>query len=363
MQNTQIILTSRPGSNFPKDLTLFKTTRTQINIDSLPADSIALKTLFISVDPVMRVWLSGARTYLPPLELNTPMYAFGVATVIKSNSNDYKVGDLVFTNTKMQQYFIVNLDEGSTVLNKLDNLEGISPHHYLNTLGNNGLTAYFGLFGICKIKAGQTVVISTAAGATGIIACQLAKLHGCTVVALTGNDEKKKFLLETLKVDHCINYRTLVEEGPEKNPEKTLVELVKAFKKACPKGVHAYFDNVGEYMLDAVLAVMRDFGRVALCGALASYKDYKARAGIKNYNVIISKRLFVKGFVFYEALEVIDEFKSKMNTYLKENKIIVKEEILEGLEQAPVGLQRLFLGDNIGKILIKADVEGPKPKL
>lgn len=361
--NAQILVGSRPGNDFPKDLSLFRTVRTTLNFDKIPNDCVVLKTLFISVDPVMRVWLSGAKTYLPSLEINTPMYAFGVAKIIKSTSEDYKVGDLVVTNTKMQQYFLVNLNEGTTILNKIDNTEGISPHHYLNTLGNNGLTAFYGLFGICQIKPGQTVVISTAAGATGLIACQLAKLHGCRVVALTGGDDKKKFLLETVKVDYCINYRTLVQDGPEKNPDKTFIELIKELKKACPKGVHAYFDNVGEYMLDAVLAVLRDFGKVALCGALASYKDYKSRAGIKNYNVIISKRLFVKGFVFVEALEMVDEFKAKMTGYLKENKIIIKEEILEGLEQAPLGLQRLFLGDNIGKILIKVDVDGPRPKL
>ena len=340
---TCIKLVKRPGPSFPNDLSLFEKRQESLpSIEELKKNEnyILIKVLYISVDPVMRVWMSGAKTYLPALDLNETMFAFGIGEVIHSMTKRFKKGEIVSGCLKMQEYCLIDLEKDLFLTKIPFLLPDVPLHYYLNVLGINGFTAYQGLITIGKPKAGETVVVSTAAGATGIFVCQFAKSLGCRVVGLTGSEEKCEFLKKELGVDVAINYKT----------EKCIRA---AFKKYCPKGIDVYFDNVGEDILDAVLASMNNNGRIALSGAMKTYNDYKGRGGLKNYHTIISRRIIMRGFTFNECFENLGEVVGFILEQIKENKLIVKEEILVGLEKAPLGLQKLFLNQNIGKVLVK----------
>ena len=312
MQNT-VILAKRPGPEFPKDLSLFEFKQQKLLTPEefqKNENLILVKVFFISIDPVMRVWISGAKTYLPSLALNETMFAFGIGEVINSNNKRFSKGDIVTGVLKMQQFCLIDITK-DTFISKIPFLiPGIPLHYYLNVIGINGFTSYYGLIAVGKPKVGETVVVSTAAGATGILVCQFAKSLGCRVVGLTGSDEKCEFLRTELGVDAVINY----------NKEKNIKA---AFKKQCPKGIDIYFDNVGEDILDAVLAVMNDHGRIALSGAMKTYNNYKERSGLKNYNVIISKRIVMRGFTFNECFENMGEVIGFILEQIKDKKFLL----------------------------------------
>lgn len=339
----QLSLIKRPNADFPKDLSLFQISFQEIpEINKNNESSVLVKVIYISIDPVMRVWMSGAKTYLPSLALNEPMYAFGVGEIINSRSKNFKKGDIVSGVLRIQEYCVIDVSTDKYLQKIPFLLPGIPLTYYLNIIGINGFTAYQGLVNVCKPKKGETVVVSTAAGATGVFVCQFAKKLGCRVVGLTGSEEKKRFLLEELGIDAVINYNL------SKNIKSSL-------KENCPKGIDIYFDNVGEDVLDAVLALMNDYGRISLSGAMKTYNSYRDRAGLKNYHVIISKRILMRGFTFNECFEDLGEVMSFILEMIQEKKLVVKEEILDGIENAPLGLQKLFTSKNIGKVLVKVD--------
>lgn len=342
-----ILLTKRPGPEFPQDISLFELKHQKIlNSDELEklSNPLLIKVYYFSIDPVMRVWMSGAKTYLPSLPLNEPIFAFGIGEVQFSKSENFKKGDIVIGALKMQEYCLIDLSEyDDKMIAKIPILlPGIPLRYYLNIIGINGFAAYQGLIKVGQPKPGETVVVSTAAGATGIFVCQFAKNLGCKVVGLTSSDEKCQFLIKELGIDSVINYKT------EHN-------IKQALKKNCPKGIDIYFDNVGEDMLDAVLANMNIYGRIALSGATKIYNNFNQRIGLKNYSVIIHKRLIMRGFTYNECFENLGEVFGFILRLINEKKLVIKEEILDGLEKAPLGLQKLFLNQNVGKILIKVD--------
>ena len=199
---TTIKLVKRPGSDFPHDLSLFQSKR-----ETLPSteeldkneNNLLVKVLFLSIDPVMRVWMSGAKTYLPPLNLNETMFAFGIGEVVHSRNKRFKKGDIVSGALKMQEFCLLDIEKD--FITKIPFLiPDIPLHYYLNVLGINGFTAYQGLISIGQPKPGETVVVSTAAGATGIFVCQFAKSLGCRVVGLTGSETKCEFLRKDLGI-------------------------------------------------------------------------------------------------------------------------------------------------------------------
>lgn len=338
MQNC-VILSRRPDSLFPHDLSCFELRKDKIpEINEIDEKVLVVKVLYLSIDPVMRVWMSGAKTYLPPIPLKEPIWAFGIGEVVYSKNKNFAKGDLVNGVLKSQEYCITRV----SFVQKFLMIPGIPLSYYLNIIGINGFTAYQGIVSIGKPKEGETVVVSTAAGATGIYACQFAKRLGCRVVGLTGSDEKKKFLIEVLGIDVAINYNS------EKNIRDSL-------KSACTKGIDIYFDNIGEDILDAVLSLMNDNGRIALSGAMKTYNNYNERTGIKNFPLIISKRILMRGFTFNECFANLGDVVRFILDMINEKKIVIKQEILEGIDKLPEGLQKLFKSQNIGKVLIKVD--------
>jgi NADPH-dependent curcumin reductase CurA len=207
-----------------------------------------------------------------------------------------------------------------------------------------GLTAYVGLVNIGKINEGKdTVFISSASGAVGSIACQIAKIKGCHVVGSAGTDEKVEWLLDTIKLDYAFNYKTSDQNN------NLSIEL----KKGCPEGIDLYFDNVGGKQLEAALDNIKTFGRVVLCGMISQYNLTSPPVGPSNLFLAITNRIRLQGFIVTDHNDMIDQFQNQMSTWIKDGKIAWKETIVKGLENAPKAFIGLFKGENFGKMLIK----------
>ena len=345
-KNLQGLLVKRPGDHFPEgieELLEFKEAPL-LKMEDVPDNHIYMKVLYTSVDPAMRMWMTGAKTYFKALHIGDIMHSFGIGQVIYSKYPAYEAGDLVYVNTGMQKYSLVNVGKAAHIFPIPP--QGFGAHHYLNILGTNGSTAYYGILKIGKPKKGETCVISTAAGATGLIACQIAKISGCRVVGICGSEEKCKFLKETLGIDEAINY-------------KSPGNLVDKLKAACPKGIDIYYDNVGEETLDAVLANMNNKGRVALAGVMSAYVDFPNRKGVSNYGAIVTKRIKLRGFLAFEAVNYFPEMVDYYKEALENGQMKSYEDVYYNLLDAPKALKKLFKGENIGKLIF--DLHSPLP--
>jgi NADPH-dependent curcumin reductase CurA len=209
----------------------------------------------------------------------------------------------------------------------------------MGPLGGTGFTAYGGLLHIGQLKDGEQVFVSTAAGAVGSVAAQIAKIHGCYVVGSTGSDDKVRWLLDEARLDAAINYKT--------------APIRQQLKAATPKGIDVYFDNVGGDHLDAALAGMNSLGRVAVCGMISGYNEAGSRTAVRNLSNIIYGRINLRGFVAPDFMHLYDQFKSDMAGWLKDGRVKYSETIYDGIANAPTALIGLMHGDNIGKTLVK----------
>lgn len=293
---------------------------------------LLLKTLYISVDPYLRAKMSGG--HHPPLNAGDIMYSRAVAEVIESRSRRFEKGDHVIGFLEWKDYVIM---DGNS-LNKID--QHVSLSAYLGVLGATGLSAYFALRDIGKPKTGETMVVSGAAGAVGSIAGQIGKKMGCRVIGIVGSDEKARFIKNELGFDDAINYRITADIG-------------KAINTLCPTGVDVYFDNVGGMISDGVIANMNDYGRVVVCGSIASYNDTAVELGPRLLPLVVYKKLLVQGFLIADYKNEFAEGVSNLQTWLKEGKIRYAETIVEGLELLPEAFVGLFDGKNEGKMIVK----------
>lgn len=332
--NTEIRLNSVPGPSYPQVNDIFQMVVVPpVPTDNVPEGHVIVRNLFLSIDAAMRVWISGAKTYMDPVKPGDLMKGAGVGQVIYSKGK-LKVGDLVMGMLNWQKYCFIE-EKALTVLPK----DYPFPEDFLGVFGISGLTAYFGLFEVGKIQPGDTVVVSAAAGAVGEIAVQLAKNHGCKVIGVAGGSNKCDYVRK-IGADHVIDYK----KG----------RILEELRTLCPKGVDVYFDNVGGQMLDDVLMVVRDNCRVVLCGAISSYNENPADAyRIKNYQRLIIKRGTMQGFIYFDYHKKFGEAIGKLMSLVKSKKLTYRKDILLGLEEAPRGLQRLLTGKNDGKVLIK----------
>ncbi|KAJ2377683.1 hypothetical protein H4S02_007580, partial [Coemansia sp. RSA 2611] len=308
--------------------------------ESLQNDQILVRTLYLSVDPYMRGRLSGAQdSYVESFVAGKTLFGLGVGVIEASTSPDYKEGDIITGDTlKWECKFIANA-RGFT---KIPASSGISPANYLGILGMPSFTAYVGVVSLAKAKAGETILISAASGAVGQVAIQLAKARGLCVIGAAGSDDKVEFV-KSLGADAAFNY-------------KTCGDLTSAIKKAAPNGVDIYFDNVGGEFLDAALANMNSFGRIAECGMISQYNATEETAyRVKNLIRVVPKRLSILGFIVsdYYAKPDYANFITEVSTMLKEGKIQYKLHEIVGLENGPQGLLDLFEGKNFGKLVVK----------
>ena len=290
-----------------------------------------VEVTWLSIDPTIRGWMA-YDTYLPAIEIGAPIRSGGLGTVVESNNDALPVGATVFAMTGWQQYAVVG--RGGQVVP-----EDISPEAALSVFGTTGLTAYFGLLDIGRPEAGQTVLVSGAAGAVGSVVGQIAKIKGCRAVGIAGSDEKCAWLTDELGFDAAINYKT------ERVPS--------AIGKACPDGVDVFFDNVGGDILEAAIAHLALRGRVVLCGAISQYNDEVPRPGPRTLPMLISKRGRMEGFIILDYLSRASEAITDLSAWIGEGKIAYEVDVTDGLENAPVALRRLFTGANTGKVVVR----------
>jgi NADPH-dependent curcumin reductase CurA len=301
-----------------------------------PADGeVLVRNVYLSCDPTQRGWMA-ADTYMPKVKIGDVMRSFAAGKVIASRDPKFQPGELVTGLFGWQDYAIAR-PGSSSAPSRIP--PGIPVETAMSALGVTGMTAYFGLLEIGRPQPGETVVVSGAAGATGSIAAQIAKLSGCRAIGIAGGPEKCRYLTGELGLDAAIDYKG--------------EDVVKRLAELCPKGVDVFFDNVGGDILDAALASLALRGRVVLCGAISRYNDRGLSPGPKNYLSLIVQRGRMEGFVVLDYLSRAGEAVAALAAWLREGKLKDRVDVQEGLENAPAALARLFKGENQGKQLLR----------
>ncbi|UVJ42774.1 NADP-dependent oxidoreductase [Pseudomonas sp. LS1212] len=328
--NRQFLLAQRPVGAVTRENFTFREEAV-----GTPADGqILVKIEYLSLDPAMRGWMNEGKSYIPPVAIGQVMRALGVGKVVASEHPNFAVGDYVNGGLGVQDYFLGE----PTGFYKVDPTLAPLPR-YLSALGMTGMTAYFALLDVGAPKAGDTVVISGAAGAVGSIAGQIARLKGCRVVGIAGGREKCQFLIDELGFDGAIDYKS--------------EDVIAGLKRECPKGVDVYFDNVGGDILDAVLSRLAFKARVVICGAISQYNNKEAVKGPANYLALLVNRARMEGFVVMDYAAQFGAAGQEMAGWLAEGRLKSKEDIVEGLETFPETLLKLFSGENFGKLVLK----------
>ena len=310
-------------------------------IPEIQEGQVLAKTIYFSLDPTNRIWMSDIDQYMEPVEIGDIMRAGGsLAIVEESKVPHVKVGDIVQGGMHggWQEYFIIPGEEAAAI----PLVDSIPLTALISVLGFTGPTAYFGFLDIGQPKKGETVVVSAAAGAVGSIVCQIAKIKGCRVVGIAGSDEKCNWLKNDLRVDEVINYKK--------------DDILESLKEKCPEGIDIYFENVGGETLDAALTLMNNYGRIPVCGLISMYNDWET-PGPKMFRNILMKRLTVKGFLVSDYLDRYAESLESLSEWMAEGKIQYKVDIVEGIENAPSAVNKLFTGENTGKLVIKVSDE------
>ena len=331
MQNKRIVLASRP-TGMPR-LENFRIEESEV--PQPKEGEVLIHTLYLSVDPYMRSRMNEGKSYVPPFEINEVITGGVVAEVIESRSAAFQPGDIVTGYLGWKIYQVARAED----LRKVDpKLAPVTTA--LGVLGIPGLTAYFGLLDIGKPKTDETVVVSGAAGAVGTTVCQIAKIKGCRVVGIAGSDEKNEYLEHELWVDKTINY-------------KTEPDIRGALKTACPTGVDIYFDNVGGHISDAVMTLISKHARSVICGQISLYNSEKPDVGPRAQPYLLVKSALMQGYIITDYAARFGEGVNQLGQWFKEGKLKYAEHIVEGFENAPRALLGLFLGENLGKQLVK----------
>jgi len=296
---------------------------------------IVIKNHYISLDPAMRGWLDDRKSYIPPVGIDEVMRAGTIGEVVQSNNHaKFNVGDVVTGWGGVQQY---SLSDGEMYYKVDTNLAPMPT--YIGTLGMPGMTAYFGILEVGKIKEGDIVLVSGAAGAVGSVVGQIAKIKGCRVVGIAGGPEKVKYLKETLGFDDAIDYKN--------------EDINEAIKRTCPKGIDVYFDNVGGETLDAALARIRMHARIVICGAISQYNNRTAIKGPSNYLSLLVNRGTMQGMVVMDYAQDYRKAAMEMGTWMMQGKLKTREDIYNGIENFYGTFERLFTGEKKGKLVLK----------
>ena len=328
--NKQLILKKRPVGIPDAD-----TWELQTNPISEPGEGeILIKHHYISLDPAMRGWMNDMESYIPPIPIGDVMRAGSIGIVEKSNHPKFKVGDCVTGWGGVQQYAVSDGTDWYSVDPSLAPMP-----MYIGTLGMPGMTAYFGILEVGKIKEGETVLVSGAAGAVGSVVGQIAKIKGCKVVGIVGGAEKCKYLTETLGFDGAVDYKS--------------ENLYEAIKRECPQGIDVYFDNVGGDILDAALAQIRMHARIVICGAISQYNNKEAVKGPSNYLSLLVNRGTMQGMLAMDYAKGYAHAAKEMGMWMTQGKLKSREDIYDGIENFHETFQRLFTGEKLGKLVLK----------
>jgi NADPH-dependent curcumin reductase CurA len=329
--NKQITLAVRPVG-FPKESDF---RLVEAPVPTPGPGQFLVQSLYLSVDPYMRGRMTAAKSYAPPVELGGVMVGGVVGQVVESHHPRFAAGEIVEGYFGWQQYA---LSDGAGVRKVDPSLAPISTA--LGVLGMPGLTAYFGLLEIGKPQPGETVVVSGAAGAVGSLVGQIAKIQGCRVVGIAGTDEKARYVVEELGFDSAFNYKSA------RNYRAKL-------KTLCPQGIDVYFDNVGGVITDAVIPLLNVRARLVICGQISQYNLERPEMGPRWLWALIVKQARAEGFLVFQFADRFEEGIRQMAQWLKEGKLKYRENIIEGLENAPRAFIGMLKGENIGKQLVK----------
>ncbi len=317
----------------------------ELPIPELEMGEVLVKTQLLTLDPSNRIWLSEEKDYLPQLQIGDVMRGLVIGQVEKSRHDNFKAGDYLFAALGWQEYAVVDGDKlvPSAGAVKFNPHPDIPLDAYVSALGLTGWTAYVGMEFIGKAKQGDNVLVSGAAGATGLLACQIAKSKGATVIGIAGGQEKCDLLISELGLDGCIDY-------------KATTDLSAAMTEALPDGVDVFFDNVGGPMLDAALENMAIGGRIVISGSISQYQNFGDKEklyGVKNTFMLASKRLRMEGFLILDYLDRLNEFLPEMEQWLLDGSLKYRNTEVAGLENAQAALPRLFSGRHTGKLVIR----------
>lgn len=328
--NRQIHLVKRP-TGMPSENN-FKIVNAEI--PSTGKGKVLTRNLYVSVDPYMRGRMNDSGDG-QSFGLNEVIRGRTIGRVMESQSEDLKEGDYVTGMMGWEEYSTVSADDVEKVNPQFAPLSS-----YLGILGLTGLTAYFGLLSVAAPEAGDTVVVSAAAGAVGSAVGQIAKLHGCRVIGIAGSEIKVKYLREELHFEEALNYKS------SSNLEKDL-------REACPEGVDVYFDNVGGKISDAVLSLLNQNARISICGQIALYNLEETPVGPRVQPILLAHRAAMQGFTVRQFADEFPEARKQLGSWLEEGKIISTEHVVEGFENIPNAFIGLFKGENLGKQVVK----------
>jgi NADPH-dependent curcumin reductase CurA len=334
-QNKQILLDNRPQGEASTSNFKLVTGQTP----PLQDGQVLVRHHFLSLDPYMRGRMNDAKSYAAPQPLGQVMQGGTVGEVVESRSSRYQVGDQVVGFGGWQEYSVVDAEQPGA-LRKVDTTH-VPLSHYLGAVGMPGVTAWYGLVKIIQPKAGETMVVSAAAGAVGSAFGALARERGCRVVGIAGGKDKCDYVVKELGFDACVDYKQYPDAGA----------LSRAVRDACPNGVDGYFENVGGKVMDAVMLRMNAFGRIALCGMIAGYDGQPVPMSYPQ--LILTNRMLVQGFIVSEHMEVWPQALQELGTLVGTGKLRPRESVAQGLEAAPEAFLGLLKGRNFGKQVVK----------
>lgn len=308
-------------------------------LPALKEGQILVRNIYLSLDPTNRGWLNEEENYLPPVAIGEVMRGFGIGIVERSRNINFPEGTLVQGFLGWQDYAIAD----GTDLNQFQKDPSVPLTAYLGLFGFIGMTAYFGLLDIGKPKAGETLVVSGAAGAVGSLVGQIGKIKGCRVVGIAGSEEKCRWLKDELGFDATINYKT--------------ESVLESLQQHCPDGIDVYFENVGGEILDAVLSLINLRARIVLCGLISQYNATEPVPGPYNLLNIVTQRAKLEGFIVLDYLNRAQEALADLGEWYAQDKIKYRVDAIDGLENAPSTLNKLFDGTNQGKLIIRVSEE------
>ena len=332
--NRKITLKSRPdGYPKPSDFELIEEP-----IPQPREGEVLIQSHWLSLDPYMRGRMRDAASYAPSVQLGDVMVGGAVGRIIESRTPAFSVGEIVEGRLGWQEYAVSDgrdLRRVDPALGPLSTSLGI--------LGMPGMTAYFGFLDVCEPKPGETVLVSAASGAVGQVVGQIAKIMGCYVVGTAGSQEKIDFIVDELGFDAGINYKT--------------ENIDEAIAAACPLGIDVYFDNVGGPVTDAVMENLADFARISVCGQISQYNLAEPEMGPRNTRNLTTHQARMEGFLVFQFANRHEEGRQRIARWIKEGKMKYREDVVEGIENAPAAFIGMMRGENFGKLLIKVSEE------
>ncbi len=309
-------------------------------IRDLDEGEVLIRTVYLSLDPTNRIWMSDQDQYLPPVQIGETMRGGGIGVVERSRSDKFKQGDVV--NPGLSGWATHTIAHEGMV-SPVPVIPGVPLTAYMSVLGGTGLTAWFGMLDIGQPKAGETVVVSAAAGAVGSIAGQLAKLRGARVIGIAGGQAKCDWLVNDCGFDGAIDYKN--------------EDVGAALDRLCPNGIDVNFENVGGEIMDQVFSRMNNFGRMTLCGMISTYNLEGPIKGPSDFGRILMHRLMIKGFIIIDYLHRAPEAFAELGPLVASGQLKWKAHVEDGLENAVDAVGRLFTGDHDGKLLIRVSQE------